>query len=113
MASDCIGGTQGTSGFDIVGAVSQIGDVVLPVVAINGDEFHVFGLASARGGNAVDTIDYWAVVIREGAAWGAPSLPVGCRLTRFCGIFCGPPASLPSSSRRIAQPAEVYKEWTD
>lgn len=43
-------------------AAPRVGNVELPFVAPNGDEFHVFQIASARGGNATAAVDYWVEV---------------------------------------------------
>jgi hypothetical protein len=41
----------------------------LPAVGSDGDEFHLFEIATARGGNGVSGNDYWAVVVRPAAVW--------------------------------------------
>jgi hypothetical protein len=64
---DCSGDVLG---MNLVEATQRVGSVELPFVAPNGDEFHVFDIAAARGGNAVDATDYWVAVVRPTEAWG-------------------------------------------
>jgi hypothetical protein len=54
-----------------VAATETIGGLALPVTGADGQEFHVFEIASARGGNATAGSDYWLVVVRGGGeVWG-------------------------------------------
>ncbi len=62
----CGGSLAGT---DTLEASHSVGQLQPPLVAANGDEFHLFEIAGARGGNAFDGIDYWVVVARPSAVW--------------------------------------------
>lgn len=66
VVPDCSGDVVG---MNLIGATRNVGSIQVPFVAPNGDEFHVFEIASARGGNATDANDYWIVVARSGEAW--------------------------------------------
>jgi hypothetical protein len=58
-------------GMDTLEASHSVGELQLPLVAANGDEFQLFEIAGARGGNAFDGIDYWVVVARPSGVWNA------------------------------------------
>jgi hypothetical protein len=76
-AGDCAYAAHGVDDSDnllnvgtgTLGAVNRVGQIQLPSINTNGDEFHLLSIASARGGNASYGNDYWAVVIRSGSAW--------------------------------------------
>lgn len=54
-----------------LGAPREHANTAFPVVAENGDEFHLFALSSMRGGNWSADTDYWVVVVRAHEAWSA------------------------------------------
>ena len=64
--------SDGFPGVMSIGAVEHAGGLVLPSTD-RGQEFHIFGIASARGGNAVTTTDYWVVVVTPDSAWTTPT----------------------------------------
>ncbi len=66
IVPDCIGDVLG---MNLLEATQRVGTLELPFVASNGDEFHVFEIASARGGNASGATDYWVAVVRPTEAW--------------------------------------------
>lgn len=66
VAPDCIGDVVG---MNLIGAADRVGGLALPALGSGGEEFHLFEVASARGGNAVVATDYWAVVVRPEDAW--------------------------------------------
>jgi hypothetical protein len=63
---DCIGDMPGVN---MIGPVDRVGTVAFPQQLANGDEFRLFAIASARGGNAVPGSDYWVAVIRPDTVW--------------------------------------------
>jgi hypothetical protein len=60
--------------------VRSFGGRALPVVAKSGEEFHIFQIPSARGGNATISCDYYSVVVNATKAWGDPTGPFVLRL---------------------------------
>lgn len=65
VTPDCIGDTPG---MNVLGAVDRIGDVRFPITQ-GAVEFHMFRIASARGGNALEGSDYWVVTITNDGIW--------------------------------------------
>jgi len=59
-------------------SVEKAGTTRFPAKAPNGDEFHLFAIATARGGNACDGSDYYAVVVHEKDAWATKEVLGGC-----------------------------------
>lgn len=51
--------------------VQRVGNLEFPVRASDGQEFHLFAIATARGGNAIATDDYWVIVLKPKSGWGA------------------------------------------
>ena len=80
----CVGGLPGVN---VVGAIETVGALAFPALARDGQEFHVFGIASARGGNAVATSDYWLVIVRREDTWAtrAPFATATLRAARMAG----------------------------
>jgi hypothetical protein len=52
-------------------AAESAGGVGLPQTASSGEELHVFSIATARGGNAVEGDDYWVVVVKRKGVWSS------------------------------------------
>lgn len=52
-------------GIATLSGVEKIGPITLPLNTKVGDEFHLFSIESARGGNACYGYDYYAVVIQK------------------------------------------------
>lgn len=88
VAPGCSGDVPG---MDLIGADAKIGSVRLPFVAPTGDEFHVFDIASARGGNASDAVDYWVTVVRSTEAW---STSIEAAMLAVASRSDGAPATL-------------------
>ncbi len=80
-------------GIDVVGGVRRVGGVSLPIVTPHGDEFHLFEIASARGGNASAAFEYWAVVVRSGGVWATRSLS-GADEVSVVHVEDGPPSKV-------------------
>lgn len=59
-------------------SVQKAGATQFPAKASNGDEFHLFAIATARGGNACDGYDYYAIVVHEKDAWATKEVLGGC-----------------------------------
>lgn len=55
-------------GWMTVKGVTALGSLRFPVT-IGDTEFHLFEIPSARGGNAIHTMDYWAAVITSSDIW--------------------------------------------
>jgi hypothetical protein len=51
-------------------ALGRVDQLDFPLRASDGQEFHLFSIATARGGNAVATDDYWVAVLKPEKAWG-------------------------------------------
>jgi hypothetical protein len=98
---DCIGKTPGS---DILGPVARVGELNFPARDAEGNEFHLFEIATARGGNAVAGSDYWVAVIRSNLAW-APLTPVAVGELKAASVESGtlvlsiPPTTTQSGSR--------------
>jgi hypothetical protein len=86
--NDCIGDTPGVS---CVGPTRRVGTLALPAVAPDGDEFHVFEIAAARGGNATPSVEYWVAVVKTDAVW-ATARPFEGELTRAMLVTAKPAA---------------------
>ena len=69
----CLGAAPGI-GITTIGSLDRLGKILLPVVDADGDEFHVFGIAGARGGNAFSSTEYWVSVVRQHDAWSSAPL---------------------------------------
>lgn len=52
-----------------LGAHAEVGAVALPFTSKSGDEFHLFSIATDRGGNACMGSDHWAVVVNGANVW--------------------------------------------
>jgi hypothetical protein len=63
---DCADG-----GLADLAAVGHVGALEFPLSASDGQEFHLFSIATARGGNAVASNDYWLAALTPEGAWGA------------------------------------------
>ncbi len=63
---DCVGDTPG---MNMIATVDHLGTLTFPVQLADGDEVHLFAIASARGGNAVPWSDYWVAVVRADTVW--------------------------------------------
>lgn len=59
---------EGTASLE---GVEKIGTTAFPVKSAGGDEFHLFAISSARGGNACGGYDYFFVVVYADVAWAA------------------------------------------
>jgi hypothetical protein len=51
--------------------VRRVGNLEFPLLASDGQEFHLFSIPTARGGNAVASNDYWVAALTGESAWGA------------------------------------------
>lgn len=50
----------------------------VPITAQSSEEFHLFSIETARGGNMCAGQDYYAVVVDAGRVWATPELFGGC-----------------------------------
>ena len=78
FASEQCSSTTELPGLYSIGAEVKVGSVEFPFLAPNGDEFHLFSIATAGGGNACAGSDYWAVVVNGDNIWVTKSLFGGC-----------------------------------
>lgn len=96
----CIGDVPG---MNIVGVVESLGEVRFPITQ-GAVSFHLFSIASARGGNATEAIDYWAVTITADGIWSQFLLSGEPTLARITGLE--PPSLIieePATSTTIGQ----------
>lgn len=58
--------------------IEKVGATLFPLKSVSGDEFHLFAIPTARGGNACDGYDFFGVVVYEDAAWATTTAFGGC-----------------------------------
>lgn len=80
-------------GVDKLAAAPRVGALTFPAVSADGDEFHLFSIATARGGNAVSGSDSWAVVVRNNDLWATSDAFADGELT-VASLPSGTPAHL-------------------
>src|SRR5262249_53256366 len=102
--SDCIGDIAGVN---MIGQSGLVGDVSFPVRDAKGDEGYLFQIASARGGNAVATHDYFAAVVHGDAVWATTNSFATGELTIATrppegGVVVEDPATTTSTGMRAA-----------
>jgi hypothetical protein len=47
----------------------RVGDLAFPYDSAAGVEYHLFGIAAARGGNAIEGNQFWVIVLTDSTAW--------------------------------------------
>lgn len=70
-------------------AVEKLATLSFPLKAPSGDEFHLFEIPTARGGNACDGSDYYVVVIRDEVAWATTSALGDCATLEQARVQAG------------------------
>jgi hypothetical protein len=55
-----------------VSEVGSLGGLVLPIASPSGNEFRLFSIPTARGGNGTVSCDYYGVVVSSTRAWASP-----------------------------------------
>ncbi len=102
--NDCTGDTPGV---DRIGPTDRVGTLALPVAAPDGDEFHVFAIAAARGGNATSSVEYWVAIVRSDAVWAMTS-PFESELTTAKLVTAKPTALVLEQSPTTTDPGARY-----
>jgi len=88
LVPDCVAGTPGLSQPE---GVARAGELALPYRGDGNVEYHLFRIATARGGNAAPGSDYWMVVVSGADTW---TKRLGGSETLVGAIQPGPPRVL-------------------
>jgi hypothetical protein len=101
VAADCIGRFPGS---DILGRTVALDFTTFPVVVAD-REYHLFQIAAARGGNAIDLDEYWVVIVGTDTLWVSPQFDANLKTATVQQgsapmlMLVDPPTTLDSGAR--------------